>query len=90
VTKPRTPDQLPQNEAFSAEIDCLVGSLDVRPHADLADRVLQRVAAEPATSAPRRFFAAVAALDMGASIRMFRQTMAVALVGTRLPAIVRF
>ena len=90
MTDPRTPDQLRQNEAFSAEIDRIVGSADVHPRTDLADRVLQRVAAEPTTSAPRRFFAAVAALDMRASIRMFRQTMAAAWGGTRLPAIVRF
>ena len=50
----------------------------VLPRPDLALRITQRIAAEPPSTAPRRYLRALAALDAWAAWRAFRQTLAAA------------
>jgi hypothetical protein len=61
----------------------------ISPPPDLAARVLERIGQEPASTPPRRYLAALGALDAGASLRTFRQTLAAALGAGQLPLAVR-
>ena len=89
MTSPRIPPEWIDDDDFAFDVDRIVTSADAQPRAELTSRVLHRIAAEPRTSAPRRFLAALAALDASATIHGFGQTAATVVGGSRIPAIVR-
>lgn len=73
---PPTPEDL-----VAARLEHFAASTTVLPRPDLHARVLGRLAEEPRTSAPRRFRAALIALDVPAAIRAFRQVVATVVAG---------
>jgi len=82
----------PGGPALDPLEDLLVGyvrATEISPAPDLAARIHARIAADPARTPPRRFVAAVWALDAGRALGAFRQTLGSALGHGRFPALVR-
>jgi hypothetical protein len=72
---------VPPEDLVAARLEHFAASTTVLPRPDLHARVLGRLAEEPRTSAPRRFRAALIALDVAAAIRAFRQVVATVVAG---------
>ena len=75
------PSPVPPEDLVAARLEHFAASTTVLPRPDLHARVLGRLAEEPRTSAPRRFRAALIALDLTAAIRAFRQVLDTAVAG---------